>query len=147
MLLAMAKILSNIGENIDGWCTRCKMMLRHTIEAVVAGKITRVHCNTCQGRHVYRAKAPRTRVELARSKANGRMRADGTPRPSGYETLLRGRTAASARPYSTSERFKVSDLISHGSFGLGAVTAERDNVKIDVLFADGMRVLVHGRSL
>ena len=135
--------MRKISENVDGWCTRCKMVLRHTIEAVVGEKITRVHCNTCHGRHAYRAKAPRTRAEIARSSANGRMGADGTPRPSGYEMLLRGRTAASARPYSTSERFKVSELISHSSFGLGAVTAERDNVKIDVLFADGSRVLVH----
>ena len=42
-----------VGDNIDGWCTRCKLVLTHTIEAVVGGKITRVHCNTCRGQHAY----------------------------------------------------------------------------------------------
>lgn len=128
-----------VGKTIDGWCTRCKLVLTHTIEAMAGGKITRVHCNTCRGQHAHRATAPGTR------KANGHASNDAKTGPSQYEALLRGRTAAAARPYSTSERFNVKELISHATFGLGAVTAERDNIKIDVLFADGMRVLVHGR--
>ena len=63
----------------------------------------------------------------------------------GYEALLRGRTAANARSYSTSARFKVGELISHATFGLGAVTGERDGIKIDVLFADKARVLLQGQ--
>ena len=144
---------SNLGKNpvvgkiVDGWCTRCKLVLTHTIEAVADGKITRVHCNTCRGQHAYRAGAPgtvRTRERPGTGRAAGRG-GDAPTGPSQYETLIRGRTAAAARPYSTTARFNVKDLISHATFGLGAVTAERDNMKIDVLFADGMRVLIHGR--
>ena len=139
--------MTKIGENINSWCTPCKLVLLHTIEAIAGGKITRVHCNTCRARHSYRAKPP-----AARS-ANGRVGArqtngtsgEQTTRPSEYEVLMRGRTESAARPYATSSRFKVSEIISHATFGLGAVTAERDNVKIDVLFSDRARVLVHGR--
>jgi len=136
-----------VGKNIDGWCTRCKLVLTHTIEAVAGGKITRVHCNTCGGQHAYRAKAPGAQAATAaraRQTSSGRSTEPKT-RQNEYETLLRGRTAATARPYSMAARFKVNDLISHATFGLGAVTAERDNIKIEVLFADGARVLVHGR--
>jgi hypothetical protein len=137
-----------VGKNVDGWCTRCKLVLTHTIEAVVAGKITRVHCNTCRGQHAYRAEAPGTQAATAaRARpASKRASAEVKTRPSEYETLLRGRTAAAARPYSMAARFKVNELITHATFGLGAVTAERDNIKIEVLFPDGARVLVHGRS-
>lgn len=134
----------SVGSTIDGWCTRCKMVLRHTIESIVGEKIKRVHCNTCKGQHAYRARAPRTRAVDATA-PNGEMITAEQARGNQYALLTRGRTAAEARPYSASERFKVTELIAHATFGLGAVTAERDNSKIHVLFADGMRILVHGR--
>ncbi len=142
-----------VGKNIDSWCTRCKLVLTHTVGAIAGGKVTRVHCNTCRGQHAYRPEAPGARTAIGSARARqtsgrtntARAATAQKTRPSQYETLLRGRTAAAARPYSTSARFKVSELISHTTFGLGAVTAERDNIKIEVLFADGARVLLHGR--
>jgi hypothetical protein len=136
-----------IGSNVDAWCSRCKLELAHTIEIVTDGKIKRVHCNTCRAQHAYRAGPPGMRI------VPGRAGASRGPKPSGrqatrqseYELLLRGRSAATARPYSTSTRMQIGDLVSHPVFGLGAVTGERDN-KIDVLFPGGPRVLVHRQS-
>jgi hypothetical protein len=123
-----------VGDNIDGWCTRCKLVLRHTIESMVGGKIKRAHCNTCGGQHAHRAQAPRTRLGAA----------EQLTEDSKYATLLRGRTEAASKPYSTSSRFAVGEVISHATFGLGVVTAERESVKIDILFADGPKVLLQG---
>jgi hypothetical protein len=137
------------GSTVDGWCTKCKLVLAHTVEAMVDSKITRVHCNTCRGQHAYRASAPATRPASGGAKTAGkpaaRSKVEKAPKRSEYETLLRGRTAASARPYATTERFAPGEVISHASFGLGVVTGERDSVKIDVHFADGPKVLMHGR--
>src|SRR5258705_3355531 len=119
---------------VDGWCTKCKLVLAHTVEAVVDGKITRVHCNTCNGQHAYRASAPVSRAAGGTAKGSKAKAADKTPKRSEYETLLRGRTGANARTYATSERFQPGELINHTSFGLGVVTGERDSVKIDVHF-------------
>ena len=139
----------SIGANVDSWCTRCKLMLAHTIEAKVGSKITRVHCNTCGAQHAFRRNPPGEgaaagRAGGRRSQSSGR----GSPRHAGsqdYESLLRGRTASAARPFVASERFKVADLISHPTFGLGVVTADKEGNKIDVLFADGPRTLAHAR--
>ncbi len=123
-----------IGQNVDGWCTRCKVISRHTIEVMTGEKITRSHCNTCGGRHAHRATAPRTRP-------NGRPELS----PEGkHAALLRGRTEASARPYSSAARFAVGEVVAHDTFGLGVVTGERDHVKIDIVFANGPKVLQHG---
>jgi hypothetical protein len=120
------------GHKVDGWCGRCKLMLRHTIDTITAAKITRVHCNTCGGRHAHRAQPPRSRL------ANGAVPITQERR---YALLLRGRTDAHSTPYSSSARFEVGQLVSHAAFGLGVVTGERDRVKIDILFADGAKVL------
>ena len=131
------------GSTVDSWCTKCKLVLAHTIEAMVDAKITRVHCNTCHGQHAYRATAPGTKTSGTSKSA--RSKVEKAPKPNDLETLLRGRTAASARPYATTERFAPGEVISHSAFGLGVVTGERDSVKIDVQFADGPKVLMHGR--
>jgi hypothetical protein len=123
-----------VGDKLDGWCGRCKLVLRHTVEAIKAEKITRVHCNTCGGQHAHRAKGPRARV------GTGPQMSPETR----YAHLLRGRTDASATPYATSARFAIGELVSHATFGLGIVTAARDSVKIDILFADGAKVLQQG---
>ena len=142
------------GSTVDGWCTKCKLVLAHTVEAMVDGKITRVHCNTCRGQHAYRPEPPggKTPAEAAAKRptktaktAKSGKGADGPPKRSEYEMLLRGRTGDKARTYAISERFAPGELLKHASFGLGVVVAERDSVKIDVHFADGPKVLLHGR--
>jgi hypothetical protein len=130
-----------VGKNVDSWCTRCKLVLAHTIETVLNGKITRVHCNTCGGQHAYRAKAPGTRSTTSRARKSS---TDAAPAQD-FQALLKGRTAADARKYALSDRFRPGEVISHATFGLGVVTAERDGVKIEVTFAEGPKVLVHGR--
>ncbi len=135
-----------VGKNVDGWCTRCKLVLAHTIEVVTDGKIARVHCNTCGGRHTHRPQAPHATKSAARgSRVRERPSVVPDKQINEYRALLRGRTEAAARPYSTSARFAVGQLVSHAAFGVGVVTAERESTKIDVVFADGPRVLLHGR--
>jgi len=143
---------SKVGKDIDSWCTRCKLMLRHTIEAVVGGKITRVHCNTCGAQHSYRAQPPGQGSATARSRAStagtrSMRRSTGSSRATveDYPRMIQGRDQASARRYALTERFHTDDLVSHPSFGLGIVVAEKDGTKIDVLFSTGVKTLLHGR--
>jgi hypothetical protein len=133
-----------VGGYVDGWCTRCKLVLRHTIEAIAGGKITRVHCNTCRGQHAYRPQAPRAPGAAGGSSTRARRSAPEPP-ANNYHTLLRGRTKDASRPYSTSEHYAVGDLVAHATFGLGVVTGARDTNKIDVVFPDGPKVLLQGR--
>ena len=129
-----------VGKDVDSWCTRCKMVLAHTVESVVSGRITRVHCNTCGGQHAYRAKAPG-------SGTTRKPRGDGAAaKPvKDYATLLRGRDASSARAYAGTERFKEGELIKHSTFGLGVVIGLKDANKIEVMFADSTKTLIHRR--
>jgi hypothetical protein len=117
------------------------MILAHTIEAVVGGRITRVHCNTCGGQHAYRAKPPGTsgtRTARARSAGPAKPERD-------YAALLRSRDPNTARPYASTDRFKDGELIRHATFGIGLVTSLKDANKIEVLFPDGSKTLIHRR--
>jgi hypothetical protein len=85
------------GSEVDSWCTKCKLILAHTVEAMADGKITRVHCKTCRGQHAYRATAPGSGSGSSPARRTKSAAAKPEkPTRSEYETLLRGRTAAVA---------------------------------------------------
>lgn len=74
-----------------------------------------------------------------------------SPRESAADTLQRAwargvgkRTEADAEPYHLSARYIVGSLLRHAQFGLGAVELI-DGSKIQVVFQDARRTLVHGR--
>jgi hypothetical protein len=136
-----------VSKDVDSWCTKCKLVLAHTIEAVVDGRITRVHCNTCGGQHAYRTSAPGTTGGSGTRSRAKRTTHTRTPPAAGlYADLVRGRDANTARAFSATERFAAGELIRHSSFGLGVVTALKDVNKIEVLFADGAKTLIHQRG-
>ena len=126
-----------LGGTIDSWCGKCKMILAHTIEAMVGDKPARVHCNTCNAQHTYKPNKP---GEAAAARASQPPRA----RASRYQSLLKKNTAA-AKAYSIKERYEAGDILDHPSFGCGVATAVKDGTKIEVLFEGGPKVLVHGR--
>src|SRR3974390_281057 len=100
------------------------MIRPHTTEALVGSKPVRVHCNTCQSQHSYRASEPGTRAP----------RAAGTGTPSGkYKTLLSGSNPAETKNYSPKETYRAGDVLQHPMFGVGVTTAVRDVSKIEVL--------------
>jgi hypothetical protein len=124
----------NIGDRVDSYCGRCKMMLAHTVESIENGKIKKCHCNTCGAQHAYRAKSPK--------------RIGGIPtsfEAADYDKLIKSQDAEKAKKYATSERFQPTELIKHASFGVGIVLNCKESNKIEVLFQDGAKTLVHGR--
>ena len=126
------------GGNVDSWCGKCKLILAHTIEAMVGDKPARVHCNTCKAQHGYKPHGP--------GEAGGSLGPKpGKARSSRYQMLLRGKDMALAKRYSPKDNYEPGDVVEHPSFGVGVTIAVRDGAKIEVLFDDGSKVLVHGR--
>jgi hypothetical protein len=136
-----------LGGNVDSWCGKCKLILAHTIEAMVGDKPARVQCNTCRAQHSYRPHEP--------GEAPGKVRkreAGGSPGPqpgkaraSRYQTLLKGKDMALVKRYSPKDHYATGDVVEHPSFGVGVAIAVKDGTKVEVLFDGGSKVLVHGR--
>ncbi len=139
-----------VGGDVDAYCTKCRMILGHTIIAMVPDKIARVRCNTCQGLHAYKAGPPGTKTASTRSagSAEGRTRpaAARAPREKAevrpFEEIFAGRDTSDARPYAARERFAEGEILSHPTFGLGLVKSARQD-KVDVIFKLGEKTLVH----
>jgi hypothetical protein len=130
------EVMLKPGGTVDSWCGKCKLMLAHTIEAIVGKKPARVHCNTCQTQHGYKPNKPASSLT---------PRQPGKPRANRYQTLLKGKDVGSAKAYSTKDSYMPGDVIQHPTFGSGVTTAVKDATKIEVLFEGGPKVLVHRR--
>lgn len=136
-----------VGSNIDSWCTKCKLVLAHTIEAVAAGIIKRVMCNTCRGKHQFKANEP-GQASAKPSKAprlSSSKNSKPKSKPADLARLLQNKDSSKCQNYSIKVRFRAGDLISHVKFGMGVVVEEKDSQKIEVLFEDGAKILVHDR--
>jgi hypothetical protein len=43
-----------LGDVIDDYCPRCKLLLNHAVASMVDGKVVKVVCQTCHSEHPYR---------------------------------------------------------------------------------------------
>ena len=129
-----------VGGEVDATCTRCRMVLAHTILAMVGTKIARVRCNTCGSDHVYRGTQTASRSAAAKPRATPAERT-----VVGWEAQLAALDVASAQDYRPDHHYAVDQVVRHPTFGLGIVRTVRQD-KMDVAFKSAERTLVQGRG-
>ena len=143
--------MSVIGENIDAYCLKCKLMLAHVIMFKVEGDISKVKCNTCGAQHKYRAKMPAPKKSavsrpptlketIAKRAAAAKVDANNAP----MQWDLRNRSmdhAASVKDYSIHNQYRARDVVNHHVFGLGFVERIVSDKSMDVLFSDAVKLM------
>lgn len=146
----MARTGYKAGDEVDSRCTKCKMVLAHTIVAMVGDAIARVKCNTCNGEHAYRpppsASEATAKKRRAERKTTGADRGSSRATPSDYEVLMKGKDVGSAQSYAPAMQLTRLDVVSHPKFGIGVVTEIREGQKAHIAFPDGGRILIYGRA-
>jgi len=140
----------SVSDDIDSRCLKCKLVTNHTIVAIVEGRVAKVQCNVCGGRHNYRSPvvektsaAKRQIGKKTTGKASGRLSAE-MKAAANFEILLGERGTSESLPYSMTVPFNEGDLIDHPTFGLGVVINTLSPKKIEVIFKQGSKVLVCG---
>jgi hypothetical protein len=143
--------VSVIGDNIDAYCLKCKLMLAHVIMFKVEGDISKVKCNTCGAQHKYRAKMPAPKKSavsrpptlkegIAKRAAAAKVDANNAP----MQWDLRNRSMDSAAPvkdYSIHNQYRARDVVKHHVFGLGFVERIVSDKSMDVLFSDAVKLM------
>ena len=53
-----------LGDVVDDYCTRCRLVMNHGVVGLVGSEIKRVRCNTCMTEHAFRhGRLPRPRKD------------------------------------------------------------------------------------
>jgi hypothetical protein len=136
--------MPKVGGEVDALCTKCELVLAHTVIAMVGAAPVKVECNTCHGVHKYRGHAvARDGANPTKAKAARPLRAAKVTIP--FEDVLAAKRTAAATPYSPKGTYGVDDVIDHPIFGRGFVSAVRDAGKVEVTFRSDVKLLVQGR--
>jgi hypothetical protein len=111
------KTVFKIGDRVDQMCVNCNEERGHIVTSVSkAGRITRVGCPMCESSVAYRT---------------------GTTRSASTKF---------GAPYDRTRAYRKGQILIHPMFGEGEVTAIIEPQKMDVLFADRMRRMIHAYS-
>ncbi len=109
-----------IGDTTEMMCSACDLEQMHKIEAVTKqGVITKAVCETCETASTF-SRGVKTAVAMGRGK--------------------------NASPYDRARKYKKGQAMMHEKFGRGEVTAVIEPHKIDVLFGDQVRRLIHEQA-
>jgi len=109
-----------VGERVEKVCTVCGEERGHVVATVTKrGQISRVDCPKCGTRSTFKSKSRLTGTRAAQQ---------------------------SGAPYDRTTTYRAGQTMMHPVYGLGEVTAVIEPQKIDVLFADRLRRLIHARK-
>jgi transcription elongation factor Elf1 len=119
-MIVMEKQMYAVGDRVEKLCDVCEEERGHVVASVnKRGMISRVSCPKCGTRSTYKNK-----------EGDARVRA----------------TAKSGAPYDRTRTYRAGQTMMHPVYGIGEVTAVIEPQKIDVLFPDRMRRLIHSRA-
>ena len=140
----------SVGDNIDSYCLKCKLVLAHVIMFKVDGVINRVKCKTCGAEHKYRGTAiPGVKKAAAvRTPGAARGKKSAAAKAAVNDAPLRWSLKSHSMPPETSiqnylvkDTFKVNQVIKHPVFGIGFVEKIASDTSVFVLFRDAVRLM------
>ena len=109
-----------IGDRVEKMCVVCGEERGHVVALLNArGGVSRVSCPQCGTRSAFKSSRPLT-----------------SERPASRESAK----------YDVTRTYRKGQTLMHPTFGLGEVTAVVETQKIDVLFADRLRRLIHAQA-
>jgi hypothetical protein len=115
----MEKEIFAVGDRVEKLCVVCGEERGHVVASVTkTGRISRVSCPQCSTRSSFKT---------------------GTSRSSERASVKSG------APYDWTRTYRTGQTMLHPTYGPGEVVAVIEPQKIDVLFNDRMRRLIHSR--
>ena len=116
----MEKETFRVGDRVEKLCAVCGEERGHVVASVTkTGRISRVSCPQCGTRSPFK-------TERDRSSARASVKAGA--------------------PYDWTRTYRAGQTMLHPTYGPGEVVAVIEPQKIDVLFSDRMRRLIHSRA-
>jgi hypothetical protein len=133
--------VDEVGAEVEAHCPKCKADTQHVVVSKYEDEIRRVQCNPCGDVHPYRK--PRGESEEEEPAPVKKKAAKAKPT---WEQVMAKNAKKQPKAYQLGEYFKEMEVLSHPKFGLGFVTENIGDDKIEVTFKDDKRVLVHNRK-
>ena len=144
-----------VGQEIDGWCPRCRLNLDVVVSAIHEGEIKQVQCRTCLSFSPYKPPVDmdakkgvmlKRLMKLQEKKRKGEAVAapkpPDSPEVARWHKLTDDISSTAARPYDRHRTYSADGFVLHKKHGIGHVeTASVDDMEMVVLFKEGLVTL------
>lgn len=140
--------LPAVARNIHLFCKKCDCDRFHVVVAHTTATSAKVKCEVCGSQKTFKLakakaeKAPRKTASGAAKKTRAKkVEIDNAAVWADLKTQI---GTDKLQPYNMKTKYNLANAIEHPKFGIGFVT-NSTNEKIDVVFQEGGRALVHNR--
>ena len=133
--------VDEVGAEVEAHCPKCKADTTHVVISKYEDEIRRVQCNPCGDVHGYRKPKGESDEETPEPTSKKKQ---PKAKPTWDQVMAKAKKAP--RNYAIDEYFKEMEIVAHPKFGVGYVTENIGDDKIEVTFQDDKRVLVHNRK-
>ncbi len=139
-----------VGKSFYTECKKCGTDRYFTVLALPTPTSAKIKCEVCGGQRTWKvpsskkassSTAPRGAAAKARANAEA---ARASAHSAEYENLSQSLTSAAENPYNMKTSFSKDTKLKHPKFGLGFIRTVQPD-KIEVVFQDEVRTLVHNR--
>src|SRR4051812_27895205 len=134
--------VDEVGAEVEAHCPKCKADTQHVVVSKYEDEIRRVQCNPCGDVHPYR----KPRGEGEEEEPVPAVKKKAVKAKPTWEQVMAKHAKKQPKAYQLGEYFKEMEVLSHPKFGVGFVTENIGDDKIEVTFKDDKRVLVHNRK-
>jgi hypothetical protein len=133
--------VDEVGAEVEAHCPKCRTDTAHVVVSKYEDEIRRVQCNPCGDVHPYR----KPRGESGEETEEPAPKKKAQKAKPTWEQVM-AKSKKQPRAYAIGEFFKEMEILSHPKFGVGYVTENIGDDKIEVTFQSDKRVLVHNRK-
>jgi hypothetical protein len=134
------------GNDIEAYCTKCKLVLNHIIILERDQTVSRVKCKTCGSEHNFRSAAPSLKKSIGSSRPARRPKGKSVlsnTASTQWESKKNGLAPnCRIKIYRTQDAFRLQDVIQHHVFGLGFVERIISDTRMEVLFVDSLKRMI-----
>lgn len=140
-------VLPAVAKTIHLPCKKCAVDRFFIVVAHSTPTSAKVKCEVCGSKKTYKlpsekkAKAPSTGIKKTR--ASAASAAAKVSHSQEYDKMVA--EAGDAKKYNMTQKFTAKQKVEHPKFGIGVVRTALPE-KIEVLFQDEVRMLVHNRA-
>lgn len=139
--------LPGVAKSFSTYCAKCGSERYHRVLTHLSPTSAKIECEICHSKKSFKLGAARvtkkdgapTKLALKRSSAR---EASVKAHNDEYQGLLE--KAETSQAYKISAKFEVNQKLEHPKFGLGVVRHASPD-RIEVVFADEVRQLIHNR--
>ncbi len=145
----MTTTLPPVAKSFFTLCKKCDADRYHTVLAHTSSTAAKMKCEVCGSTKKYTLPKTQSRVggvvkTISAKTAAARESARRSTHQSEYEHLVNKNEAAKAVSYSIKGNFEANQKLQHPKFGIGFIRAVQSD-KIEVVFADEVKSLIHNR--